>query len=143
MGVSSNMYKDGTSQVGASFISLGKSIFVGTVLQYMQWKVDILLYPVTIVFIDHIKGWPNNNFDIRSVGHMTCYIQSVGHVTDRWPVLSSPLFNVCLTCIFNELMYDWRYVWVCVCMSVFCLRGGCIFLCCVSCISLFLPIWSG
>ena len=41
--------------------------------------------------------------------------------------LSSPLFNVCLTCIFNELMYDWRYVCVCMCMSVLCLRGGCIF----------------
>ena len=41
--------------------------------------------------------------------------------------LSSPLFNECLTCIFNELMYDWRYACVCVCMSVLCLRGGCIF----------------
>jgi len=41
--------------------------------------------------------------------------------------LSSPLFNVCLTCIFNELMYDWRYVCVCVCMSVLCLRDRCIF----------------
>ena len=28
---------------------------------------------------------------------------------------------------FNELMYDWRYVCVCMCMSVLCLRGGCIF----------------
>ena len=41
--------------------------------------------------------------------------------------LSSPLFYVCLTCIFNELMIDWRYVCVCMCMSVLCLRGGCIF----------------
>ena len=41
--------------------------------------------------------------------------------------LSSPLFNVCLTCTFNELMDDWRYVCVCMCMSVLCLRGGCIF----------------
>ena len=41
--------------------------------------------------------------------------------------VGSPLFNVCLTRIFNELMYDWRYVCVCVCMSVLCLRGGCIF----------------
>ena len=41
--------------------------------------------------------------------------------------LSSPLFNVCLTCIFNELMYDWRYVCVCMCMNVLCLRGWCIF----------------
>ena len=28
---------------------------------------------------------------------------------------------------FNELMYDWRYVCVCMCMSVVCLRDGCIF----------------
>ena len=38
--------------------------------------------------------------------------------------LSSPLFYVCLTCIFNELMHDWRHVCVCMCMSVLCLRGG-------------------
>ena len=32
-----------------------------------------------------------------------------------------------LRVFFNEFMYDWRYVCVCVCMSVLCLRGGCIF----------------
>ena len=39
---------------------------------------------------------------------------------------SSPLFYVCVACIFNELMHDWGNVCVCMCMSVLCLRGGCI-----------------
>ena len=34
---------------------------------------------------------------------------------------------MCLTCVFNELMYDWRYVCVCMCMSVLCLRDWCTF----------------
>ena len=32
-----------------------------------------------------------------------------------------------LTCIFNELMHEWRHVCVCTCMSVLCLRGRCMF----------------
>ena len=41
--------------------------------------------------------------------------------------LSSHLFYVCLTCICNELMHNWRHGYVCMCMSVLCLRGGCMF----------------
>ena len=50
-------------------------------------------------------------------------------LTDRAKAvpLSSPLFYVCLTCIFNELMHGWRHVCVCMCMSMLCLRGGYMF----------------
>ena len=55
--------------------------------------------------------------------------------------LSSPLFYVCLTCIFNELMHDWWYECDCMCMSVPCLRDGLMF--CVTfpaCLSFFVHI---
>ena len=48
--------------------------------------------------------------------------------TDRTKAvpLSSFLFYVCLTCIFNELMHYWCHVCVCMCMGVLCLRDGCV-----------------
>ena len=50
-----------------------------------------------------------------------------------WPcqggTLIFTLFYVCLTCIFNELMLDWRHVCVCMCMRVLFLRDGCMFFC--------------
>ena len=54
---------------------------------------------------------------------------------------TSPLVYVCLTCIFNELMHDWRHV--CVCLYVYecaLLERWVYVLCYVSCMSFFLPI---
>ena len=52
--------------------------------------------------------------------------------------LSSPLFNVCLTCIFNELMY----VSVCLCVYECALLERWVYILChVSCISIFLLIY--
>ena len=41
--------------------------------------------------------------------------------------MSRVLFYACHTCMFNELMHDWQRVCVCMCMSVLCSRGGCMF----------------
>ena len=48
-------------------------------------------------------------------------------LTDRAKAIpfSSSLFYVRLTCMFDELMHDWWYVCVCMCMGVLYLRGGC------------------
>ena len=58
-----------------------------------------------------------------------CYERDFMFTTDRAKSvpLSSPLFYVCLTRIFDDLMYKWRYMCVCMGMSVLCLIYGCIF----------------
>ena len=62
---------------------------------------------IMIELLESLKGVSNTQ--ARSVKQAIDSIKEVSLFSEL--SLSSPLFNVCLTCIFNELMYDWRYDW--------------------------------